>query len=291
MVTKWKTAVISAKGGDRMGANTFKKAFSKIINTIKNYAKKAANVDAYTSSKYRYSKKIVNRKRFVISCCAIAAVLVVALYIVFAGRAYTVKVNGVAIGKVKTKKSVETAVQTLKQKFQDESGSNINLISEISFEKSRASSKELLKDSGLVEALSKNVKYSVQACTIYVDSKPVATLKTKADAEAVLKEVQKINFVGEDMSKVKEIGFAEKVETKEEFVDADVIADQDEVLTLLTKGTTEIKTHTVESGDTFWTIAKKNNMTVKDLEKANPGVNSEKIKIGQVINLVFLSLL
>ncbi|MEA4847990.1 MAG: peptidoglycan DD-metalloendopeptidase family protein, partial [Clostridiaceae bacterium] len=89
-----------------------------------------------------------------------------------------------------------------------------------------------------------------------------------------------------DRSKIKEIGFAEKVELKNEFVDASEISEKEELIDFIIKGTNEIKTHKIESGETFWSISRKYNMSLSDLEKANPGINSEKVQIGQVINLI-----
>jgi len=43
--------------------------------------------------------------------------------------------------------------------------------------------------------------------------------------------------------------------------------------------------HTIASGETFSTIARKYGVTVAALEAANPGVESSKLKIGQKINL------
>lgn len=43
--------------------------------------------------------------------------------------------------------------------------------------------------------------------------------------------------------------------------------------------------HTVQEGDTFWSIAKGQDFEVVDLEHANPGVNPLELRIGQVINI------
>ncbi len=45
------------------------------------------------------------------------------------------------------------------------------------------------------------------------------------------------------------------------------------------------KTYKIESGDNFGKIAKKMNIAVSALEKANPDVNPAKLKIGQAIKL------
>lgn len=46
------------------------------------------------------------------------------------------------------------------------------------------------------------------------------------------------------------------------------------------------KSHTVEKGDTFYSVAKKFGFTVKQIEEFNPRVDSSKLQIGDVIHLV-----
>ncbi|KAI4170988.1 MAG: hypothetical protein LQ346_008793 [Caloplaca aetnensis] len=43
--------------------------------------------------------------------------------------------------------------------------------------------------------------------------------------------------------------------------------------------------YTIQSGDTFWAIAKKLGLSVDALKAANPGVDPSSLKVGQVINL------
>ncbi|KAI4214011.1 MAG: hypothetical protein LQ351_003415 [Letrouitia transgressa] len=43
--------------------------------------------------------------------------------------------------------------------------------------------------------------------------------------------------------------------------------------------------YTIQSGDTFWSIAQKLGISVDALQAANPGVNPSALQIGQVINL------
>ncbi|KAL8751703.1 MAG: hypothetical protein Q9184_005983 [Pyrenodesmia sp. 2 TL-2023] len=44
-------------------------------------------------------------------------------------------------------------------------------------------------------------------------------------------------------------------------------------------------TYTIKSGDTFWSIAKKLDLSVDALKAANPGVDASSLKVGQVIKL------
>lgn len=255
-------------------------------NALKSCGKKISSLFGSSLNNNKFAKKIVNKKRFAMVFGVLAMLIITTLLVVFSGSAYTVRVNGNEICKVRTQKAVEIALQVLKQKYKENSASEINFTSKITFEKSRASNKEVLKDDMLVEALGKNVKFQVQACSIYAEGNLIAVMKSKELAEALLKEVQDKGLEGIDRSKFKEIGFAEKVELKDEFTDASEIAEKDEIISFIIKGTNEVRTHTVESGESFWSISRKYNMSLEDLQKSNPGVTPEKLKIGQVINLI-----
>ncbi len=252
----------------------------------RNCSRKIAGFGAGSSNKYIFSKRVVDRKRFGASCSLIALVALTILVVIFSGRAYAVKVNGEEICKVRNKKAVESALQVLKQRYQENSKSDISFTSEVSFEKSRASGKEILKDDALIEALSRNIKFQVQACRIYADGNLIAVLKTKEQAQDLLKGVQDRSLAGTDRSKLKEISYAEKVELKNEFVDISELVEKGEIIDFIIKGTNEIRTHKIESGESFWSISRRYNMSLADLENANPGVNSERVQIGQVINLI-----
>lgn len=45
------------------------------------------------------------------------------------------------------------------------------------------------------------------------------------------------------------------------------------------------KTYTIKEGDTLGRVASRHQIKLADLEKANPGINSARLKIGQKINL------
>ncbi len=265
-----------------------KQAASKTFSQIKTVVNKAFKFDINHSQalKNRFSKKIVNKKRFLISCSSIALLAVIGIYIWVSGTAYAMKINDVEIGKVKNQKVAEAAIQTFKQKLQEQNKCEISFTSGITYTKSRASKKELLQGAELEEALKKSMKYSLQAFSIYVNGNPVATLKSKGIADAVLKEIQDIYLKTVDQTKLKEIGFAEKVEVKAEFTELGKIMEKEDTVSYLAKGTNEIKLHTIESGESFWSISKKYKMSLQELERANPGVDSEKIKIGQTLNLI-----
>ncbi|MEA4848123.1 MAG: hypothetical protein VB106_12915, partial [Clostridiaceae bacterium] len=180
--------------------NKFSGGIANTKNFIKNCSKKILNLGVGLSNGHISSKKIIDKKRFGIACGLIALLLFASFFLVFSGRAYIVKVNGIEICKVRSQKAAETALHILKQKYQENNSSEINFTSEVTYEKTRASGKEVLKDDALVETLGRNVKFQVQGCSLYAGGNVIAALKTKEQAEDLLKEIQDRSLAGADRS-------------------------------------------------------------------------------------------
>ena len=234
----------------------------------------------------RLTKKIVNKKRFVLSISSVALFLIISLYIYISGIAYAVNVNGVEIGKVRDMKVLEAAKLKLEQEYQVAAQTNIKLTADITSAKSRGRGKSIMNETELLEAFKTKINYAIETYSIYANGSIIAIMKSKNEADSVLEAVKEHFLKGVDTSKLKEITFAEKVDVLQEFNEAGKVMQAEEVAAFVIKGTNEERTHKVISGDSFWSISKKYNMRTEELQKANPGVNADKLKIGQVLSLV-----
>lgn len=265
---------------------------SNVSNIFKNTAKtnlkslKIKKLDLTKATKLKLHKRIVNRKRFIVTLGIFAVIVVTSLYLLLGNNAYAVNINGKMIGMVRSKKVAEKCIQTLKTEIQGETNTEISFVSNISYDKTRAPRKEVLDENQLKDKIKQYIKYSLQSYSIYVDGNVIATLQSKEAAEKALDQVKEYYTKNADKSKLKSIDFAEKVEVKQEFNEAARIMEDKEALDFILKGTSEVKTHKIESGESFWSISRKYNMSLTDLQKANPGVDSEKVQIGQVLNLI-----
>lgn len=233
----------------------------------------------------KFNFKIVNSKRFIISLIVLILLCIIVPYAIFANNAYSVIINNVEVAKVKNKKMAETAMGSLKQQFEKDNEVIVAWSSQPTYKKVKASKKELYEGKALEEQLKKYMDYKIKAFILYVNDNPLVCLKTKDEAHGVLSDVED-NFLKDmDKSIFKEIGFAEKVEIREEYCEVSNLMSREEAKSFIINGTGQIKVHKVESGESFWSICRKLGITMEELTKANPGVNPEKIKIGQEINL------
>lgn len=129
----------------------------------------------------------------------------------------------------------------------------------------------------------------IKAWVVSVNGQAVVGLADLETAEAVIKEikdgyVQKLNAEGSSI--LEQINFNERVEVVERAWPADLVRNQEEAKRILVRGTDKLAYHTVQRGDSLWSIAETRNMKVEDLQKSNPEVNPETIQPGQKINVV-----
>lgn len=270
-----------------------KGAFSKVkgikLNNLKNLKLKNINFDIKQLKQlniHKLSKKIVNKKRFAISVGSISLVLILIMYIYFSGVAYTVSVNGNELGKVRSKKQVEDLIGKVKEEYKKQYTAEISIGSQIAYTKTRASNKDLIPGLSLEQLIREDVVYTIQSFSISANNNSIAAFKTKAEADKVLDQIKAAYVKEEEKAKYKEITFAEKVEVKQEFNEKGKLMQAEEAASFILKGTNEQKIHKVQDGESIWSISRKYKISMDDLQKANPKLNPNKIKIGQEINLL-----
>ncbi len=130
------------------------------------------------------------------------------------------------------------------------------------------------------------LEIKIPAYTINVNGKDLVALDTRYKSEQLLHDIS-APFVDDEGRETADIEFKEDIKIIKELVGISEINDNyEEMLYYVTKGTSETKLHKVEKGENYWVIAKKYNIEVDNLIKANPDINPEKIQIGQEVSLV-----
>ena len=74
---------------------------------------------------------------------------------------------------------------------------------------------------------------------------------------------------------VKYVGFSEKIQVTQTYVDKNLIKDKETTYNELTAKNDELSIYVVEPGDCLSVIAEKNNMTVDQIKELNPGIESD----------------
>jgi murein DD-endopeptidase MepM/ murein hydrolase activator NlpD len=142
-----------------------------------------------------------------------------------------------------------------------------------------------MEKSDLTQILTEHLDWTVSAWSIQVNKETIACVKSEADAKSVLDQV-KSYYYPKDSTEVELLSaeFAESVQLVETEAKPAQLKEVAEVTALLIEGQGEVVQHTVQNGESFWSVADSNGMTIDELKEANPGV-STVLYVGQRLNL------
>lgn len=136
------------------------------------------------------------------------------------------------------------------------------------------------------EEIQAKLSVYIDAAELTIGDKPVFILPSQEEAQKLLKSYQDIYSKPSDSNQVTKVSFAETVDTKAVEAEPDKVLTLDKALEQLKKGNVEKVQYAVQANDSWWLIARKNNMKTVEVLASNPGTTLDtKIKPGQKINL------
>ncbi|MGI6685547.1 MAG: peptidoglycan DD-metalloendopeptidase family protein [Bacillota bacterium] len=201
--------------------------------------------------------------------------------------AYAVTVNGKQTLVYENKDQAEQAVKKFLETKSQEIGKTVTTDDKIEVKEIRIAKKdEVLSTGDDIKLLEEKLQMLVPGAALIINGEEKVILPDQKAAENLLEEI-KVHYTptGKGINVVK-VELKEDVKIIEKNVPMDKVTDEESAFHLLTLGAEKMVTHTVEKGESFWSIAKANKMSVKDLEEANPEYNPDKIQIGDEIKLV-----
>lgn len=144
----------------------------------------------------------------------------------------------------------------------------------------------------LADKLRQAGRFRAHATILVIDGQPVAALPSREAAESVLHQLkqryarQVESSVSSGQLRVEEVTLREPVSlVARDDVPADQVRDAVEVLALLTGDRVQAKVHVVQAGESPWSIASANGVTVDQLLTANPGIDAKRLQPGQTLRL------
>ncbi len=143
------------------------------------------------------------------------------------------------------------------------------------------------------EALKRNLKTFIsnyrRAHLLIVDGEVITALETEQSIDQLLSElIRHFSPEAGEEEKIESltVSIRNRIQKGTALVSRNCVLTTEKALELLLKGTTEERDYTVKRGDTAWDIARKFQMSVTDIEKANPDKSIERIYVGDVLNLI-----
>ncbi|MGS0745540.1 peptidoglycan DD-metalloendopeptidase family protein [Syntrophomonas erecta subsp. sporosyntropha] len=199
--------------------------------------------------------------------------------------AYMVCVDGKEKFAVKHKQEVEKVLNRLKLEQEKQFNQPLELNNTVEYKRVFVGREQLVVSSRMETELKKALDFKTMAAAIVVNDKDIAYLGSRKDALELLEQLKKENSQLDEGEKLVSLGFEEKVQVKERKAPASKVISTDKAYSLITTGTNNPETYEVQEGDSLWMIARKNDMYVDEILKANR-LKSEDLKPGEKLILV-----
>lgn len=197
---------------------------------------------------------------------------------------YAVFVDGENVGAVTDQSTVEHAVSAVEARGSRMLGYEYTVDNEIDYRFTLTRRSELSQRQDFVDYFSAKMDETeeddLRYYKIILEGRVLGVIDSKAEFNVLLQELR-ADYVNEDTVSAE---FVEEIRVQPVLL-ADEVLTIDQMREILTENTTGETTYTVVSGDTFSTIAYRNDMSMSDLKALNPDVNINKLSIGQVLNV------
>lgn len=194
---------------------------------------------------------------------------------------YAVKVNDKTVGYVKITDDYEKALEAIKKSDGE------NPLEALSVERMKSTGEKFMTSEEIEKVARKELDLKVPGVIIYADGNEIARVDSFDSANYVIDEIQKyyLNKLNFKEYKILATNIKEKVTTYRTLMESDKILDADETVEKIVNGKGIEKVHTIKQGDTIWDIAFNNQMSIEEIQAANPNTNLDKISIDQEIKL------
>lgn len=202
-------------------------------------------------------------------------------------KAYDVYLGEDKIGTIRQQEEVVYIVEGLKKELSNTYDIDVVLKKDIRFEETKAKDNMLTSNDDLAKEIKSKMNFLVYGYILKVNDVEVGALSSKEEIEDIINRIKSpyIERLEED-AEIKEVKIVENIEIIRAEMPLYRIGVAEDLLDHLLTSSEQIKTHTVEVGESLWTIAKIYDLSVDELIAANQDKNPEKLQIGDEIKLI-----
>ena len=244
------------------------------------------------TAKFKEFKSFIEEKgskKYMIG--AVAATAVVAALSVFTlNTSYSLEIDGNVVGQVASKSVVTEAMNEAQAAAEAAYGLDVvAAYNTVEVKAVHNLAKDTMTDEEVAAVINEQVDWVAAGATLNVNNGEYKfTVATVEDGQAVLDKLQESALANQGDATIKSVEFLEDVTLESGNVKVGDVQTPAEIVATVQAGKEAIKTHTVVKGESFWTVAKNHGVTVSELQKLNPDVDPDRLKIGQVLNLTWL---
>ena len=203
-------------------------------------------------------------------------------------RAFDIYLGEDHLGSMRTQEEAIEIFNEVRSDLCDKYDVDVVLDNELTFEPTHTKDKDVLTAQSLKSNIQSRVGFLVSGYALVVDGEEIGVFGTEEEVNSLLdtlKEPYLSKFTEEN--NIKAVNLVEDVQIIKKEVSLNSLSnDQESLLEYIKNGSEEIKTHIVEVGESFWTIAKIYDTSVDDLVLANEDKDPTKLKPGDEVRLL-----
>jgi len=206
-----------------------------------------------------------------------------------ASAAYLV-VNGQTIGMVASVDKGQQIIDDILQKRGQGIGKAAKTHDLIEYQAVRVKKVELLGLTSTDKQLQSVLNSYIEGSALEIAGTQIAILPNQGDVDTLLKLYQDNYTKPSDTNKVTSVEFSESIATKPVEAQLAQVKTIDQAMKALTGGKIATTEYTAQENDSWWLIARKNDMKTSEVLASNPGMTeNSKIQTGQKIKIVSAS--
>lgn len=196
--------------------------------------------------------------------------------------------DGKPLAVVASETQVKEALAESKEQAEEEYGIPIvDYTTKLTYDKNAVANWEKpIEKPELVRLLRDNLDWQVKSWAIRINGNSLLFLSSREEADKALDSIKNHYLPEQTDLTVENIGFQETVSVEEETTSLKNLKTTDLAMEAMIKGLDKIIQYEIQKGDSLWTIARNNDLSVEELKDMNPQVKGELLKPGQVLNLV-----
>ena len=199
---------------------------------------------------------------------------------------YVVYVDGEEVGFVSNGEEILDFVAQLELEEAETYGLEAKTVQEVLVEREQRKGAKP-NDWEVKDTLRRRLVYDVYACVIMVNDKPTLAVRNFEEYNKVIADLKGAYVSGKDNAVIQAVALNDRVEGRLTLVDPDALYSADRAAEILRRGTDRRETYLVSRGDSLWTIARNNNISITEIRVANPQLaESDRLTPGDELNLM-----
>ncbi|MGI5892375.1 MAG: peptidoglycan DD-metalloendopeptidase family protein [Bacillota bacterium] len=239
-------------------------------------------------NRLREIRRRKNTRKFMIfiiaTICIVGAVFGGAKVISANSNSYLITVDGQQIAALNTQDDAYAAIEQYLESKSQEMGMEVTVKEEVDIKKVALKDSQPITVSEAAILLENSLTPLVKAASLKINNSTELFLPSEQDAKKVV-ELAKAFYVNKN-DKVSDVKLRENITITPVAKSIKEITRPEIAVNMLLFGAPQQMIHKVESSDeTLWTISKQYNVPISVIKQANPGMTSDKLKLGTTINL------